>query len=65
MLLPQFPSNSQQDIPFHRIAYEYCSADWDGLHGRLRAVLWGDIFKLSASTVDVYNPDRKYHVKPH
>ena len=65
MLLPQFPSNSQQDIPFHRIAYEYCSADWDGLHGHLRAVLWEDIFKLSASAVDVYNPDRKYHVKPH
>ena len=65
ILLPQFPSNSQQDFPFHRIAYDYCCADWDGLHGHLRAVLWEDIFKLSASAVDVYNPDRKYQVKPH
>ena len=65
ILLPQFPSNSQQDFPFHRIAYDYCCADWDGLHGHLRAVLWEDIFKLSASAVNVYNPDRKYQVKPH
>ena len=27
-----FPSNSQQDVPFHCIAYHYSSADWDGLH---------------------------------
>ena len=26
-----FPSNSQQDVPFHRIAYDYSPADWDGL----------------------------------
>ena len=26
-----FPSNSQQDGPFHRIAYDYSCADWDGL----------------------------------
>ena len=24
-----FPSNSQQDAPFHRIAYGYSHADWD------------------------------------
>ena len=27
-----FPTNSQQDAPFHRIAYDYFRADWDGLH---------------------------------
>ena len=27
-----FPSNSQWDAPFHRIAYDYSRADWDGLH---------------------------------
>ena len=24
-----FPSNSQQDAPFHHIAYDYSHADWD------------------------------------
>ena len=41
-----FPTNSQQDAPFHRIAYDYSRADWDGL----RDVPWEDIFKLGAST---------------
>ena len=27
-----FPGNSKQDVPFHRIAYDYSCADWDGLH---------------------------------
>ena len=44
-----FPSNSQQDAPFHHIAYDYSCADWDDLHNYLRDVLWEDIFKLSAS----------------
>ena len=26
------PSNSQQDAPFHCIAYDYSPTDWDGLH---------------------------------
>ena len=26
-----FPSNSQWDALFHRIAYDYCCADWDDL----------------------------------
>ena len=26
-----FPTNSQRDAPFHRIAYDYSRADWDGL----------------------------------
>ena len=31
-----FPSNSQQDASFHCIAYDYSSADWDGLCDHLR-----------------------------
>ena len=44
-----FPSNSQWDGPFHRIAYHYSCADWNSLHDHLRDVRWEDIFKLSAS----------------
>ena len=44
-----FPSNSQQDAPYHRIAYDYSRADWDGLRDHLRNVPWEDIFKPSAS----------------
>ena len=72
-----FPSYSQWDAPFHRIAYDYSCADWDDLHDYLRDVPWEDIFKLSASAAasefcelvqvgnDVYIPHRKYQVKPH
>ena len=72
-----FPSNSQRDAPFHRIAYDYSRADWDGLRDHLRDVPWEDIFKLGASAaasefcewvqvgIDVYIPHRKYQVKPH
>ena len=72
-----FPTNSQQDAPFHRIAYDYSRADWDGLHDHLRDVPWEDIVKLGASAaasefcqwvqvgIDVYIPHRKYQVKPH
>ena len=36
-----FPTtNSQQDAPFHCIAYDYSCADWDGLHDLLRDVTW-------------------------
>ena len=35
-----FPSNSQRDAPFHRIAYDCSRADWDGLRGQLRDVLY-------------------------
>ena len=31
-----FPSNSQQDAPFHPIAYKYSGADWGGLCDHLR-----------------------------
>ena len=44
-----FPTNSQWDAPFHRIAYDYSCADWDGLRDHLRDVPWKDIFKPSAS----------------
>ena len=72
-----FPSNSQRDAPFHRIAYDYSRADWDGLRDHLRDVPWEDIFKLSASAaagelcewvqveIDVYILHHKYRVKPH
>ena len=72
-----FPTNSQQDAPFHRIAYDYSRADWDGLRDHLRDVPWEDIFKLSASPaasefwqwiqvgINVCIPRRKYQAKPH
>ena len=72
-----FPSNSQQDAPFHCIAYDYSCADWDGLRDHLRDVPWEDIFKLGASAaasefcewvqvgIDVYIPHRNYQVKFH
>ena len=41
-----FPSNSQRDAPFHRIAYDYSCADWDGLRDHLRDLPWEDIFLL-------------------
>ena len=44
-----FPSNSKRDSPFHRIAYDYSCADWDGLCDHLRDGPWEDIFKLGAS----------------
>ena len=67
-----FSLNSKWDAQFHRIAYDYSRADWDGLHDQLRDVPWEDIFKLSASStgsefcewvlveIDVYIPHRKY-----
>ena len=45
----KFPSNSQWDAPFCRIAYDYSCADWDGLRDHLRDVPWEDVFRLSAS----------------
>ena len=44
-----FPSNSQWDVPFHCIAYDYSHADWDDLGDHSRDVPWEDIFKLGAS----------------
>ena len=70
--LNDFPTNSQQDAPFHCIDYDYSRADWDGLRDHLRDVPWEDIFKLGASAaasefselvrvgIDVYIPHTKY-----
>ena len=44
-----FPINSKQDVPFHRVTYDHSRADWDGLHDHLRDLPWEDIFKLSES----------------
>ena len=33
-----FPSNSQQDALFYRIAYDYSRADWDGVRDHLRDI---------------------------
>ena len=72
-----FPINSKQDTPFHRVAYDYSHADWVGLRDHLRDVPRKDIFKLGTCTatsefcewvqvgIDVYIPHRKYQVKPH
>ena len=72
-----FPSNSQWDAPFQRIAYDYSHADWDDLCDHLRDVQWKDVSKLVASVaasefyawvqagIDVYTSHRKYQVKPH
>ena len=72
-----FPSYSQQDAPFHHIAYDYSHADRDGLCDHLKDNPWEDIFKLSDSATagefcewvevgtDVHIPHGKYQVKPH
>ena len=46
LLSIDFSSNSQQDVSFHLIAYDYSCADWDGLHDYLRDVPWEDILVL-------------------
>ena len=78
MLLSQIPINSQEDAPFHSIAYDYSRAAWNGLCDHLRDVPREDIFKLGASAaagsefcewlqvgIDVYIPHKIYKVKPH
>ena len=72
-----FPSYSQRDDLFHRIAYYYSRADWDRLRDHLRHVPMEDILKLTTSAAargfcewgqvgtDLYIPHRKYQVKSH
>ena len=36
-----FPTNSQRDAPFHRIAYDYSRADWNDLCDHLRCSMGG------------------------
>ena len=38
-----FPSNSKQNASFHRVAYDYSRADWDGHRDHLRDVPWENI----------------------
>ena len=69
-----FPTNSQQDAPFHRIAYDNSRVDWDGLRDHLRDVPWEYIFKHDASAaasefcewvqvgIDVYISHCKYQL---
>ena len=71
-----FPTNSQQDALFHRIAYDYSRDDWDGLRDHLRDAPWEDIFKLGVPAaarefcewvqvgIYVYILHRKQEVKP-
>ena len=66
-----FPSISQQNALFYRIAYDNPHADWSGLRDHLRDVPWEDIFRFGASTaasefcewvqaeIEVYIPHRK------
>ena len=49
-----FPSYSQRDAPFHRIAYGYSRANWDSLRDHLKDVPWEDIFKLGASAASEF-----------
>ena len=72
-----FPSNLQQDAPFHHIAYDNSCADWDDLHDHLRDDPWEDIFQLGAFAatseffewvqvgIHVYISPFKYQFKPH
>ena len=74
---PVFPSNSQWDALFHRIAYDQSHADWGSICDNLRDIPQENIFKLTAFTagseffewvqvgIDVYIRHRKYQVKPH
>ena len=43
-----FPSNSQQETPFHFMACDYYGANWGSRRDHLRDVPWEDIFKACA-----------------
>ena len=74
------PSNSKEDFLFHRLAYNYFRADWDGLRDQIRDVSQEDMFKLMLIFVAFATaatfcrwvqvglmyiiPHRKYQVKP-
>ena len=72
-----FAVTSKKDAPYHRKAFDYSRADWDGFRDHLRDVPWNGIYKYGASRaacefsewlqvgIDTYIPNRKYQVKPH
>ena len=72
-----FGTLSKKDSPFHRKAFDYSRADWDGFRDLLRDIPWDDIFKHGPSYaasefaewvqvgMDAYIPNRKYRVAPH
>ena len=72
-----FPINLKQDASFHRLAYVYPCAEWDGLPDHLRDIPLEEIFKLCTSAAasefcewvqvgnDVCIPHRKHQVKLH
>ena len=41
-----FLSNSEVDVLFYHIAYDYASANWDGLCDHLKDVPWENTIKL-------------------
>ena len=54
ILLSQFPWTFHQirNGMFHRIAYDYSRADWDGLRDHLTDVPWEDIFMMFISLIE-------------
>ena len=49
-----FPSNSQRDALFHRVASDYFPADWDGLRDHLRDVPWIMIPSIRSSLTHLH-----------
>ena len=64
-----FPTNSQLDVQFYGIAYDYSCADCDGLRDHLRDVPWEDKLLLvnfvSGFRFELMYISLIYHVKPH
>ena len=44
-----FVVTSEKDAPYHRKAFDYRRADWDGFRDHLRDVLWNNIYNYGAS----------------
>ena len=44
-----FSSYSQQDSPFHCIAYDYYCVDWDGVCDHLRNLPWENMLTASVT----------------
>ena len=59
-----FPSNSQRNVSFHHIVYDYFCADWDGLRDHLRRSI-REFCEWVHVKIDVYILHHKYQVKSH